>query len=197
MTTASGSAGRIRRSVRFAQVEPQRTPAAPQRQRFTEADHLRDRSFQNTQDWTGSMGLSPSGRFRVLEKGEKKEKPLTRRGIRKDWGRAALIVLAAVMTTVILVETAHLGLGQINIRKLNERIASMEVRNEELRETLARSSGDISVCTEAVKMNLVSSNGVRPIPLTAPTDARMVPTEQAVTTERGDIKASATGTQGD
>ena len=72
MTMAAS--GRIRRSVRFAQLEQQsgnRKPEAmPRRQRITVADHLDSSSFRNTQDWTGGLGISPSGRFRVIEEVE-------------------------------------------------------------------------------------------------------------------------------
>ena len=67
-------------------------------------------------------------------------------------------------------------------------------------EVLAQQSGDISVCTEAVKLNLVSSGGVRPISLTAPTGARMTLVETNRTPESSEthtITAAATGGQGD
>lgn len=195
MTTATS--GRIRRSVRFAQVEHRGAQANPKRQRFTEAEHLSSRAYQQTQDWTGSMGESPSGRFRVVEKGDRKKSPVSREGIRQDWGRIGLLVLAATLMTVLLLELAATGLSRIHVRKLNAQIEAMEVRNEELQTALERSSVDISVCTEAVKMNLVSSNGVRPIMLTAPEGARMVLTETRAETETTDIRASVTGTQGD
>ena len=195
MTTVT--TGRIRRSVRFAQVEHRGAQANPKRQRFTEADHLDSRAYQQTQDWTGGMGESPSGRFRVVEKGERKHSPVSREGIRKDWGRISLMILAALLMSILLLEMAGTGLSRISVRKLNTQIEAMEVRNEELRAALERSSADISVCTEAVKMNLVSSNGVRPIMLTAPEGARMVLTETRVETETTDIRASVTGAQGD
>ena len=189
--------GRIRRSVRFSQVESRSVQAQPPRQRFTVADHIDARSFQHTQDWTEGMGISPSGRFRVIEKGEKRQMPITREGIRRDWGRVCLLLLLAVLIAFGLAELAALGTSGINIRKLNRQIEAMEERNAELRVTLERSSGDISVCTEAVKMNLVSSNGVRPILLTAPEGARMVLTETQSGQETDHLRASVTGTQGD
>lgn len=198
MSTVSASpGGRIRRSVRFSQVESQNAQAQPLRQRFTVADHIDARTFQHTQDWTEGMGVSPSGRFRVIEKGEKRQRPVTREGIRRDWGRACMLALLAVMAAIGLAELAALGTSGINIRKLNRQIEAVEARNAELRVMLERSSGDISVCTEAVKMNLVSSNGVRPILLTAPEGARMVLTETQSGQETDHLRASVTGTQGD
>ncbi len=198
MTTAStAGSGRIRRSVRFAQLDNQNGTAKPQRQRFTEAAHLETASFPQRQDWTGSMGMSPSGRYRVIEKGETRVMPISRKGIRPDWGRTILVLLAIALIGIALFEAAAMGVSSLNIRKLNSQIASVEERNDNLRSALARSSGDISVCTEAVKMNLVSSNGVRPIPLTAPEGARMVLTETRSSMENEEIRASVTGTQGD
>ena len=88
MTMAAS--GRIRRSVRFAQLEQQsgnRKPEAmPRRQRITVADHLDSSSFRNTQDWTGGLGISPSGRFRVIEDRRHCD---SARGARFDRSRAA------------------------------------------------------------------------------------------------------------
>ena len=198
---AMAASGRIRRSVRFAQLERQsdsrRPEATPRRQRITVADHLEPRTFRNTQDWTGGMGISPSGRFRVIEDSRQKERRFTRQGVRRDWARMILITLAAVMAVILLVELASLGAGQLRIRKLNNRVTALEERNEALRAALTLSGGDISVCTEAVKLNLVSSSGVRPISLTAPTGAKMILVEPDEKKETGEMRASATGLQGD
>ena len=196
MTMAAS--GRIRRSVRFAKLENEsrKTEAYPRRQRMTVADHLETRSFQNSQDWTGGLGISPSGRFQVIENGRERKRILSREGIRQDWGRNFLLILAAILAVAVLVEMAVLGAGKLRIQKLNSSITAVEQRNEALRATLARSSEDVSVCTEAVKLNLVSSNGVRPISLTAPTGARMVLVEEPAA-EPGGVRLSASGMQGD
>ena len=198
---AKNASGRIRRSVRFAQLELQsdnRKPEAmPRRQRITVADHLETRSFRNTQDWTGGLGISPSGRFQVIEDSRKKAPGFSRKGIRRDWARMILTILAALMAVILLVELASIGAGQLRIQKMNTRIASMEERNDALRAALTLSGGDISVCTEAVKLNLVSSNGVRPISLTAPTGAKMVLVEPEGKTDPAEMRASITGMQGD
>ena len=200
---AETASTRIRRSVRFAQLENQtgslRTEAAPRRQRITVADHLETRTFQNTQDWTGGMGISPSGRFRVVEAG-RKERIADRKGIRRDWAGRLLALLAAVIAVALLVETAAFGAGQVRIQQLNRSIEAVGVRNDRLREALERSSGDVSVCTEAVKLNLVSSSGVRPIPLTAPSGASMVLMNSETPAETAEMRTSAssdTGNQGD
>ena len=51
------------------------------RQRMTCADSLQ--SFTNTQDWTGGMGISPSGRFRVVEEPKPRQRFFSRNGIRR------------------------------------------------------------------------------------------------------------------
>lgn len=196
MTEAS--TGRIRRSVRFAKLEQQsagRPEAMPRRQRITVADHLESPSFSHAQDWTDGMGISPSGRFQVAETGSRRQ-AVSREGIRRDLGRTVLMILGIFLAAVLLAELASLGAGSLRIQKLNTRLQAMEERNLALRETLDRSSGDISVCTEAVKLNLVSSNGVTPITLTAPTGARMVLVETEAAEESGSIRASA-NSQGD
>ena len=42
------------------------------RQRMTCSDSMQ--TFTNTQDWTGGLGVSPSGRFRVIEETKPKRK---------------------------------------------------------------------------------------------------------------------------
>ncbi|MBQ8072804.1 MAG: hypothetical protein IJ231_03465 [Clostridia bacterium] len=202
MTAAAN--GRIRRSVRFAQMDGldgvRQHQGAVRRQRITVADHLASPSFQHTQDWTGGMGVGPSGRFQVVEDGKTKNRAVSRKGIRQDWARILLLVMLTILIGTMLAELAAIGASRIQIQKLNSRIAAVESRNQALEEVLAQQSGDISVCTEAVKLNLVSSGGVRPISLTAPTGARMTLVETNLTPESSEthtITAAATGGQGD
>ena len=55
--------------------------------------------------------------------------------------------------------------------------ADISGRNEQLQAELAYSAGDVSVCTEAVKHNLISGYGARTIVLTAPIQASAVTAE--------------------
>ena len=145
------------------------------RQRMTCSESLQP--FVNTQDWTNGIGISPSGRFRVVEEAKPKQKFFSREGIRWDaaWiALAAVIVLCAVM---LLADVAGMGLGTRSIGRLNSKIADMTRRNNELKQELELSAGDVSVCTEAVKLNLISGYGAQTIRLTAPQEAGAVTAE--------------------
>ena len=52
------------------------------RQRMTCSDSMQ--TFTNTQDWTSGLGMSPSGRFRVVEEAKPKRRMFSREGIRWD-----------------------------------------------------------------------------------------------------------------
>ena len=164
---------------------------------MTVSDHVENFPFRNTQDWTGGMGISPSGRFRVVEESRTRAVVFSRQGIRGDCAKLILMALAGLMVVILLADMAALGAGEIRIRKLNNRIDALEERNEALQAALTLSGGDISVCTEAVKLNLVSSSGVKPIALTAPTGAKLVLVESGEETDTAEMRAAAMGTQGD
>jgi len=136
------------------------------RQRMSCSGNLR--TFSNTQDWTGSMGMSPSGRFSVAEEARKKQKAFSAEGIR--WDAAWITIAAAVIlcAAILLADVAGMGLGSRSIRRLDSKIEDQTRRNEALAQDLALSAGDVSVCTEAVKLNLISGFGAQTIELTAP-----------------------------
>ena len=136
------------------------------RQRMSCSDSLR--TFSNTQDWTGSMGLSPSGRFRVVEGVKPRQKIFSREGIRWDAAWIAIIAVIVLCCAVLLSDVAGMGLSSRSIRRLDSKIEDMAIRNEALRQELAVNAGDVSVCTEAVKLNLISGYGAQTIQLTAP-----------------------------
>ena len=145
------------------------------RQRMTCSDSLQP--FSRTQDWTSGMTISPSGRFRVVEEAQPKRKAFSREGIRWD---AAWIILVAVIflcAAVLLADVAGMGLGSRSIGRLDSKIADMTQRNAALKQELELSAGDVSVCTEAVKLNLISGYGARTIVLTAPIQAEAVTAE--------------------
>lgn len=194
MSTAT--AGRVRRSIRFAQLNAE-MGAAPQdsslrRERFSGTDRLEMPSFQNTQDWTGGMGISPSGRFQVIEEPRGRQHAFSREGVRKDWARGITWVLTAALCVLLLVGLASLGASSIRMQKLETRIAAAEAKGETLRADLQQLSGDISVCTKAVELNLISSNGAPTISLTAPAGATMtlVETSVATATQEPEIRAA-------
>ena len=176
MTTAVPAAARRRRQ-RYGTAEIQMDyrlrEITPGRKRMTVSDRVEEKSFRNTQDWTSGMGISPSGRFQVIEELRPKASLISRQGIRRSAARGILILMTVVLTVILIGEVAALGSGKLAIQRLNTRIASVEEKNEGLRIQLAASGGDISVCTEAVKLNMISSTGARAIQLTAPLGASM------------------------
>ena len=162
------------------------------RQRMTCSDSLQ--SFTNTQDWTGGMGVSPSGRFRVIEEAKPKQKFFSGAGIR--WDAAWIIIAAAAVlcVMVLLADVAGMGLGSRAIRKLDGKIEDLSRRNEAMRQELALSAGDVSVCTEAVKYDMISGYGAQTVYLTAPQELAA----GAVTADiRGAVSGWMTGNVGD
>ena len=135
------------------------------RQRMTCSGSLQ---FTNTQDWTNGMEMSPSGRFRVIEEAKPKQKLLSRDGIRWDAAWIAIAVIILVCTVVLLADLAGMGIGSRSISRLDSKITDQGRRNDALRQELTISTGDVSVCTEAVKLNMISGYGARTVMLTVP-----------------------------
>ena len=198
MTTAAS--GRVRRSIRFARMEAQsaevRRDASPRRERMTLRPGLEFSNCRNTQNWTDGMGISPSGRFRVVEEPRDRRRAVSRDGIRSDWAKILIWLLAAAAAVALLAVAASIGTGSLRIRKLETRIEAAQARNLELRGQLASLGGDVSVCTKAVELNMISSNGAPTIQLTAPAAANMVLMEagEVTATQEPDIRASAAQT---
>ena len=157
----------IREKMARRTGERQQT-ASLHRQRMSCSDSVK--SFTNTQDWTGGMGISPSGRFQVIEEAARKPRLGSGEGIRWDAAWIAIGLAIAICVVVLLADVAGMGLGSRSISKLESKIEDMNSRNETLRQELALSSGDVSVCTEAVKLNLISGYGATTITLTAPSE---------------------------
>ena len=145
------------------------------RQRMTTADSLRP--FSKTQDWTGGMSVSPSGRFRVMEETQPKQKAFSREGIRWDAAWIILVAVIVLCAAVLLADVAGMGLGSRSIGRLDIKIADMTRRNQELKAELEMNAGDTSVCTKAVDLNLIAGSGARTITLTAPEQAETGITE--------------------
>ena len=134
-------------------------------------------SFANTQDWTNSMSMSPSGRFHVVEGVKPKQRAFSREGIRWDAAWVILIAVVFLCAAVLLADVAGMGIGSRNIGRLNSKIEDMTRRNAELKQELDLNAGDVTVCTEAVKHNLISGYGAQTIRLTAPQQAGVVTAE--------------------
>ena len=119
------------------------------------------------------MGISPSGRFQVVENNGTKARLFSPEGIR--W-KTAWVIIAAVgilCLAILLADLVKIGTSSRSLAKVATKISVMSGKNEQLQTRIAANEGDISVCTEAVKLNLVSGNGVRAIVLTAPQDANI------------------------
>lgn len=141
------------------------------RKRMSCADSLQD--FQKTQDWTGQMSMSPSGRFQVIEDSRKREPLVTREGLQWNFGWGVLIAVAVLFAVVLLADAVLIGNCSRSIDRLSSRIEMIAQKNGQLSAELSYSSGDISVCTEAVKLNLISSSGAMTVKLTAPQSASL------------------------
>ena len=141
------------------------------RQRMTSADSVR--TFQQAQDWTGGMSVSPSGRFRVIEEKRPKQKIISAEGIRWDAAWIAIIAIAVLCAAILLADLAGIGSTSKSMTKLESKINAITERNDQMKSELEIKAGDVSVCTEAVKLNLISSRGVQTIQLTAPTEANL------------------------
>ena len=143
--------------------------ASIHRQRMTCSDSLR--TISQTQDWTSGMSMSPSGRFQVIEESQPRRKAISREGIRWDMAWAVIILAAVLFAAILLADLAGIGTTSRTLSRLNDKVTAISARNDEMKAELAYSSGDVSVCTEAVKLNLIAGNGARTIRLTAPGDA--------------------------
>lgn len=141
------------------------------RARMTCASSLR--TPQKTQDWTQGMAMSPSGRFRVIEERNARIPVITREDIRWSTACAIIVITVVLLTAILLADAAGTGLSMRNISRLEIKIKAVSQKNERLRTEISANSGDISVCTEAVKLNLIASGGARTVSLSAPEGAML------------------------
>ena len=125
------------------------------------------RTVQQTQDWTEGVGMSPSGRFQVIEDG-RKPKLITRDGIRWEAGRGALIAVGVILCLVLVLDLMSIGVKNRQNDKLSLKAQALEEKIADLEWELNYSAGDVNVMTEAVRLNLISGYGARTITLTAP-----------------------------
>ena len=88
----------------------------------------------------------------------------------------AIIAVVILCTAILLGDLANMGAGTRTISRLESQIAGSTEYNAELQQELALIVNDASVCTEAVKLNLISSNAVQTIRLTVAADTNMTVT---------------------
>ncbi len=147
------------------------------------------------QDWTG--GLTASGRVPVIEEAKPKQKLISEEGIRWDLALTALILIGVLLTVLLLADVTSIGTEGRVIGKLNTSIRDLEAKNDRIKAEIEMSTAGASVCTEAVKLNLISSNGARTVRLTAPVDARLTISTAAKAAENADLEGRMTSYAGD
>ena len=144
-------------------------------------------TYTQAQDWTSSAGVSPSGRFQVIEESRPKVPLISRDGIRWDAALAFLVVLGVVLAAFLLADLAGIGISSRVLTKLDAKIEAVETRNLELRDEL----------TLSVKMDLISSTGARTIRITAPNETRMTLTSALQAEENADLEGRMKAYLGD
>ena len=154
-------------------------------------------AYRQTQDWTESLGLSASNRLPVVEERPVRVPLISGDGIRWNAAVAVLTVVGVILLALVLADLSGLGITGQSIVRLNNKIAAVENRNETLARELEISTGSAAVCTEAVKLDLISSNGARTVRLTAPRNARLVLTSASAAAENADLEARMMSYAGD
>ena len=152
-------------------------------------------SFHQTQDWTG--GLSASNRIPVIEETKPRQRLISSEGIRWSAAVTALIIVGVLLMAFLVVDVTNIGAGGRTITKLNSSIRDLETKNERLQAEIELQAGSSSVCTEAVKLNLISSNGARTIRLTAPANAQLTFSSAEKAAENADLEGRLTSNAGD
>ena len=152
-------------------------------------------SFHQTQDWTG--GLSASNRIPVIEETKPRQRLISSEGIRWSAAVTALIIVGVLLMAFLVVDVTNIGAGGRTITKLNSSIRDLETKNERLQAEIELQAGSSSVCTEAVKLNLISSNGAKTIRLTAPVNAQLTFSSAEKAAENADLEGRLTSNAGD
>ena len=178
---------------RFRSADFRQQQADLHRSRMTCSPNLP--SFHQTQDWTG--GLTASGRIPVIEEAKPKQRLLSADGIRWDAAIAVLILVGALLAAFLLADLAGIGTGGRTISKLSSSIRDLEDKNERIQTEIELKSTSASVCTEAVKLNLISSNGARTVRLTAPSNAQLTLSTAEQAAENAHLEKIMTSYAGD
>ena len=152
-------------------------------------------AFHQTQDWTG--GLTASNRIPAIEETRPRQRLVSSDGIRWDAAIVALVVIGVLLAVILVADIACIGTGGRMITRLNSSIRDLETKNERLQAEIDLSTGDASVCTEAVKLNLISSNGAKTIRITAPVNAQLTVSTAEKAAENADLEGRMTSYAGD
>ena len=178
---------------RFQKTDFRQQQADIHRSRMTWSASLP--SFHQTQDWTG--GLTPSGRIPVIEEAKPRKRLISSEGIRWDAAVAALVVIGVLLVVLLTVDLACIGPSARAVTKLNSSIHDLETKNERIQAEIDMTTGSASVCTEAIKLNLISSNGAKTIRLTAPVNAQLTVSTAEHAAENADLEGRLTSNAGD
>ncbi len=152
-------------------------------------------SFHQTQDWTGGIAVCKTNP--VIEETRPKRRAVSSEGIRWDIALTALIIAGILLVIILVADLAGIGMSSRSITKLTSSIGDLEKRNELLQAEISMNTDSASVCTEAVKLNLISSNGAKTIRLTAPANAQWVLSSAAQAAENRDLEGRMTSYAGD
>ena len=181
--------------TRYRKSEERQQHADIRRSRMTCSADLP--GIRQRQDWTGGMAMSPSGRFRVIEERKPRIPAVSGDGIRWNVALTVLILASLILCAILLADLAGMGNSGRMIAKLGSRIQTIETRNEELKTELEMCTDSATVCTGAVKMDLISSNGAQTIRLTAPQEARITLTSASEAAENADLEIRMMSYAGD
>ena len=181
--------------TRYRKNEERQQHADIRRSRMTCSADLPE--IRQTQDWTGSMAMSPSGRFQVIEERKPKVRIISGDGIRWNAALTILILVSVILCAILLADLAGMGSSGRSIAKLNSKIHAVESKNEDLKLELEMSTDSATVCTGAVRMDLISSNGAQTIRLTAPQDARITLSSASAAEENADLEVRMMSYAGD
>ena len=188
---------RVRGRLQDGMINWQETRYRKSEERQQHADIRRSRmtcsadlpNIRQTQDWTGNMTMNPSGRFRVIEERQPKVRVISALTI--------LVLVSVILCGILLTDLAAMGNSGRMITRLGSRIQAIGDKNVDLKTELEMSTDSATVCTGAVRMDLISSNGAQTIRLTAPQNARFTLTSASAAAENADLEMRMMSYAGD
>ena len=152
-------------------------------------------TFHQTQDWTG--GLTASNRIPVIEETKPRQRLISSEGIRWDAAVTALVIVGVLLLVLLAADLTGIGSSGRVITRLSASVRDLEAKNERIQGQIDLAAGSASVCTEAVKLNLISSTGARTIRLTAPVNAQLTVSTAEKAAENVNLEARLTSYAGD
>ena len=196
---------RVRGRLQDGMINWQETRYRKSEERQQHADIRRSRmtcsadlpNIRQTQDWTGNMTMNPSGRFRVIEERQPKVRVISGDGIRWNAALTILVLVSVILCGILLTDLAAMGNSGRMITRLGSRIQAIGDKNVDLKTELEMSTDSATVCTGAVRMDLISSNGAQTIRLTAPQNARVTLTSASAAAENADLEMRMMSYAGD